>query len=189
MAQEGRGAGPYIALVAVFFFCAAAAPSFVEPAGFKGLRWGMSVEEAVKAVIEQTPGPISGPRDSRVYGGFEIRYDDWVATAETQVTVELPAGKLAAVSIRFNPRDFQVVKEVFVRRYGKPTLAAIRQLQNAMGAKISSEELTWKGPRIRISLVEHADLSTSVATLGQTADIERRAREREKAIADAVRGL
>jgi hypothetical protein len=122
-----------------------AAHAFNEPEGFKGLKWGMSPDEAIKVIQEQTPAPKSGGQEF----GSQVLYEDWVATAEVKIMLqfsnytagELHPLRLDEIFLKFKATDFPVIQEVFIRRYGKPTLVRTEQLQNLMGVKIQSHVL------------------------------------------------
>jgi hypothetical protein len=160
---------------------------FEEPDGFRGLKWGMSAEGIKKIVQEQIPGPAVGIMD---YGTETLHYEDWIAGALTKLSLNFVDGKFARVSITFDPKDFETIREVFVKRYGKPMASITQEVGTARGVKLANPVLTWQGTRIAIVLSKYGNtIIQGLASIGQKELFEKDEKERKKRILDAAKNL
>ncbi len=85
-----------VRLTLVALVLGSGAHAFNEPDGFKGLKWGMSPDEAIKVIQEQTPGPISGGTQF----GSQVFYEDWIASAETKIMLQFSNYTLGELGLR-----------------------------------------------------------------------------------------
>jgi hypothetical protein len=85
--------------------------------------------------------------------------------------------ELALVS--FPAAEYTVMRDIFIDRYGPPTVTKRETLQNRMGATFTNEILEWVGARVVIDLRRYGStLDDGQAVVGLKSVVDR---EREKA--------
>jgi hypothetical protein len=109
-----------------------------EPADFRGIPWGASIQEAKQKI----PGMVCVPAG---------RCRAFVDLGPTSVYAFMTfrQGGLDQVDLTFEERHFQQVKALFTERYGEPTG---RQLVPVGQGPEENEILEWAGTRVHIAL-------------------------------------
>ncbi len=149
-----------------------------EPEDFKGLKFGMTVEEVRKIM------PFGQYACSPVSSGYLCRYP--VDPFVFWFTFE--NGKLATITGDFDPNIFGTLEEAFVSKYGKPHRAEDTAVQNRMGATFQQRELTWVGDVFTISLQRYGASVTegflSVESTKAVLERQKQLEEKKKHILD-----
>ena len=132
-------------VVAVFLFAAVEnGYAFSEPDGFRGVTWGATVDEAQAKL----PGLGCGTRTC--FGDLDI------AGQTVTAMFDFRDGGFYAVYLRFGSSRFEVLKSVFVERYGAPTQRRLETVRNSSGARLENEVLEWSGAKVYIRLQRYA---------------------------------
>lgn len=71
--------------------------------------------------------------------------------------------QVKSVTVNAKHENYRDVKAVLIERYGRPASTSRKTMQNAYGAKFSSEVLRWKGRRVSLTLVERAGQTDKLA--------------------------
>jgi hypothetical protein len=149
-----------------------------EPEDFKGLKFGMSVDEVRKIM------PFGQYACSSLPTVYLCRFpvDPFV------FWLSFENGKLANIAGDFDPNEFDSLEEVFVSKYGKPRSAENSSIQNRMGALFQQRELTWSGDVFTIFLGRYgAKLTEGILSVQSTPAIlarQKQAEEKKKHILD-----
>lgn len=114
--------------------------AFSEPDGFRGIKWGATVEEAKATIV----GLGCGARTC--FGDLDI------AGQTVTAMLDFRDGGLYSVYLRFGSSRFGDLKPVFVERYGEPTPRRSEMVQHNVGAKLENEILEWSGEKVYIRL-------------------------------------
>jgi hypothetical protein len=84
--------------------------------GFKGVRWGASVDEMLKVFTNayEKNRDIGRPRERTYFVGSNI------GTAHIDLSLIFLDDKFECAQMSFNPNEFREIVDVFTERYGKP---------------------------------------------------------------------
>jgi len=106
----------------------------------KGIRPGMSLED-VKAIhpVIQCGYFSSAESDTACLVGGMVTFGG----ARGDMDVLMKGGKVTTVSVEVDSKDYAPVVEAIKKKYGKPTYAEMKKLQNGFGAVYISHEYTW----------------------------------------------
>jgi hypothetical protein len=149
-----------------------------EPEDFKGLKFGMTVEEVRKFM------PFGQYACSSMDGEYFCRYpsDPFV------FWITFKAGKFTSLTGDFEPSMFGVLEEAFTSKYGKPQDAENSTVQNRAGATFQQRELTWTGDTFTIRLERYGSKVTegflSVRSTRDVLESRRQLEEKSKHILD-----
>jgi hypothetical protein len=141
-----------------------------EPEDFKGLKFGMTVEEVRKIM------PFGQYACSSLSTGYLCRF----ASDPFVFWFNFENGKLATVNGDFDPAMFGLLEEAFVSKYGKPQKAENSTIQNRMGAAFDQREITWAGNVFAISLHRYgAKVTEGLLVVESTQAVLRRQKQLE----------
>jgi hypothetical protein len=88
---------------------------------------------------------------------------------------------LALISATFNSRQFDYMRPLFIERYGEPTGASKKIIQNAMGAKFENETIIWDGKAVVITFQKFSGkITESGFNLCTRAYFEKQQKDREE---------
>jgi hypothetical protein len=136
----------FVALI-LLLFLPSIAGAWDEPSGFKDYRFGMTKPE-VDAIAKQRWGHV-GPREK--IGDIDVMPFFYYERDAQGIE------RLGEVTFLFNRRsEFDLIKAVFLERYGKPTSATFATYRNGFGAQFKGEILEWRGERSVIRIDEIA---------------------------------
>jgi hypothetical protein len=147
----------------------AAAPAFAwdEPSGFRGVPWGASVETVKEKIPEVS-----------CYESVACSGDLWVGTVKTYTRLLLREGGLDAVIVAFPADDFNIIKPIFIERYGQPTSRSTPEVQNKAGARFENEVLLWAGKKVQVTLRRYGDsLTYGLGTIRTQTGLEEEAKK------------
>jgi hypothetical protein len=146
---------------------------WIEPDNFRGIKWGMSPEEATRIVSEQLKAKgndwdhVTDFGDGRLY--FQDPFGDIYAGIRVSFTLNFVDGKFTAADLAFKSDHFAEVERIFIKRYGTPNYAKNTPVQNAMGAKFQNRDVAWLGKGVKIRLVKYNDrIGSAAGVVGQT---------------------
>jgi hypothetical protein len=158
-----------------------------EPTGFRDIPWGSTeqvLEAKLKAAIvcrnrshdalpervcegHTTIGPVP------VTGGFWFR-----------------SGRFVGVSLRFYPKDFFVIEESFVQRYGSPTSVNVEPIKTREGQQETNRTVEWIGSNARIYLQKYGSVDAgSLADIATMAEHEERVKRKLQEIEQGAKDL
>ncbi len=186
--RVGHGAF-LVALVVILLLVVSGAQAFYEPDGFRGVTWGMSLEDAERA--------LTGLHAKRLLAGQEPlcqRERRNGALTESAVCVaamdmdsvrlglyfEFHQERFVAVTAVSAPASYADLKRALIARYGAPTRAETKTKAGPF-SEYASEEVLWEGPTVRIKLSQYVgDRTFTVAVIALRSELDRQAAEREK---------
>ena len=114
----------------------AAAEDLKPHEGFKGVRWGASVQDVLKRFPNAYPKPgVSRQREKIYFAG------SYIGTIHVNVRLAFLDDKFAQVKLSFDRQDNEHMVEIFEERYGK-------------AAKKTSQEVIWQLNDLYIRLVQ-----------------------------------
>lgn len=158
---------PIFVVLLVFISCDAMAK---EPLGFREFHLGMKKDEALKKLphcedfekyIDTMIGKVlSGDKD---YSAGCFYKDEFIYTffdiKEIRISVnfQFKNEKLVMIAFNFKPKEYDVLKEALIQKFGKPTKKEHEILQNAMGASFHNEALTWFFPNGTVAIGKYTD--------------------------------
>lgn len=167
-----------VAVAVLFLFVAVGGVfAFNEPDGFRGVLWGASESDTVKA-IGRTPawlGCVDNPPQDRVMGDRSCIDRTPIGSIEISAVYSFRSDRLVRVELQFASGDFAQVLAIFVERYGRPT--SRRQ-----------DALEWSGTNTSVAL--HRFLgSRGYAAIATQAEIRESRRLRDEETKGAAKGL
>ena len=158
-----------------------------EPTGFRDIPWG-STEQVLQAKLKAailcrnvsrnalpervceghiTIGPVP------VKGGFWFR-----------------SGRFVGVSLRFYPKDFFVIEESFVGRYGSPTSVDVEPIKTREGQQETNRTIHWIGSNVRIYLQKYGSVDAgSIADIATMAEHEGRVKRKLQELGRGAKDL
>jgi hypothetical protein len=170
------------------------AAAFDDPGGFRGAKWGDSIDQVAARLAEQGSG-WSEPCTARTYGVLcaEQRF----TVGELRVPFVWEFGKdtkglervqAEVLSIFIYPNLFPVL----VERYGPPSEEGVTVLKNRLGATLNSRWSMWVGPDTTISLRESfsmGNMASGLLKIEPTKDLAAAAQRSKKAIKEGAEKL
>jgi hypothetical protein len=118
--------------------------AFAEPDGFRGVKWGATVDEAKATIL----GLGCGTRTC--FGELDM------AGQSVTAMLDFRDGGFYSVYLRFGSSRFEALKPLFVERYGAPTHRRSERVQANIGGKSENEILEWSGQKVYIRLQRYA---------------------------------
>jgi hypothetical protein len=122
--------------------------AFKEPEGWSGLKWDATEAEILKAHSATSCRTRTG-QSAALYG--ERVCNQIVAVGrgtEVRADLNLRQGRLESVHFEFLPKDFDALRDEFIRRYGPP---------KAIWGVEPDRQVSWEGPNTQIYLWEGDD--------------------------------
>ena len=150
------------ALVLILSVCAHA---FQEPEDFRGLKWGISMEQAEAAIKEQwtrrreagevftTPSIMPFSYDERLK---MLLYRDKIGNIPVGLQLYFLDDHFVNATIDFKSAEFGTIEAAFKERYGEPTKEQATAIQNRAGARFEQKELNWSGSDVTILLQRYS---------------------------------
>ena len=176
-------------LLALFFLTesAIAAESWQEPADFRGLKWGASIEE-MQQLFPAAPNYAQSAQGDRIKNF--ILPSQYIGQVKTTLTLGFLDDKFASVDIHFHSAEFPILREAFVTRYGQPHRKEDIPVKTAVGAQYLNERLWWTGPTLMITIQKYGGKVTEgharITTFKYAGEIVRQYQKQGK---DAAKGL
>lgn len=139
-------------VIAVSFIAttsAAGEPWNLEPKDFRGVPFGSTLAEA-KAILGRYN---SHPPACSPTGCFQRFY---VGDVETSQWFTFRDEKLVSVRITFPVDAYEMLRGVFVERYGQPAAVRSETARNLLGAVLEGERLTWAGVDVSIDVRQYS---------------------------------
>ncbi len=165
MRREGKG---FVMMVAVLL-AAAPALAWNEPADFRGVRWGASVEEAKATIPDLACVPLMGT--CREF--FEI------GPARVYAFWAFRNGGFDQVNLTFESPQYDEVRAMFTERYGEPTARRTEAIALDSATTLENEILEWTGDTIYAELRRFVKgIDRGAATIRTKAGLEEAARRR-----------
>jgi hypothetical protein len=170
-----------------------------EPAGYRGIAWGGSVEDARKAMDDGRGVTCTcGPAASRFARSCKFKAEGDPAKApefrtcfssmdvgsvRVQDILHFENEKFADAYMVFRSDQFAAMHDVFVEKYGPPTATEEHEITTRAGGKFMNTSLTWTGPRVTIRLERYGtQINEGIANLSLNEYIARReAQSKEEA--------
>jgi len=88
--------------------------------------------------------------------------------------------KMRSVTGSFPSSSFSDVKDVFVEKYGKPTLDQTGEVQTGFGVKYQQEMMTWIGEKVTILLQKYSStVNEGSVFIALVDDINQQIRDKE----------
>jgi hypothetical protein len=163
-----------VAVAVLFLFVAVGGVfAFNEPNGFRGMPWGASESDTVKA-IGRTPawlGCTDNPAVDRVMGDRSCIDRTPIGSVEISAVYSFRSDRLVRVELQFATGDFARLSAIFIERYGRPT--SRRQ-----------DALEWSGTSASVFLG-----SRGYAAIATQAEIRESKRLRDEQTKGAAKGL
>lgn len=152
--------------------------AFEEPEDFRGMKWGVTVEEANQIIQSQWDKrrqsgeilPYTNKTDYPVNDRhWRLEYSDTIGAVTANFTLEFLDKRFLAVLFSFDSRGFDVIDDAFKSRYGKPTVEYAKPLSNAFGATFIDQRRMWQFKDVQILLMKYADAKVSSASIAKRA--------------------
>jgi hypothetical protein len=115
-------------------------PSWNEPDGFQGLKFGQDLRKTVRACPQNWDGKsrcyfklskrAELPGDHYVLYNFGLIGGVWILTQAIQIQ-----NKLVSISLYFQSHDFERLLAIFIARYRTPTHPDEKEVTNALGTR------------------------------------------------------
>lgn len=141
-----------------------------EPSDYRGVSWGTMLGDARQRIPIASCRCVYRPDYSDVreckVTPVEPSQAPLLRMCRSSLTIaRLPVNDLllferdafAGASMEFSSEDFEALRDVFVEKYGPPTAATEKEISTRMGAKATNHVLSWRGPRVTITLTRFKD--------------------------------
>jgi len=69
-------------------------------------------------------------------------------------------GVVSAIYLRLHQSNFEKLKAILMERYGPPTKVEVLEVTSGAGAKLTSQQIEWKGVKTNIMAIERVDTIT-----------------------------
>lgn len=155
--------------------------AFNEPDGFRGLKWGASVDDLVDSSSKRGDATVLCPPSGSLYAICST--EAVIGPAPASVDYRFRDGRFVSVAVRFQPAQFSGIAETFVQRYGPPTKRSQESVQTLGGARLTNDVLRWSGKAVAIELRRYGpSVDEGSAGLWTQAELARVLADRDKAI-------
>jgi hypothetical protein len=126
-----------------------------EPTSFRGIPFGTSQDDAFEG------DNVCWPGDWVCDGGREK-----VAGVDVSEAFFFLADRFSGVVQTFDSNGYETIRDVFIRKYGRPHEVLRGAFQTRGGARSQNERLTWRGRKIVIELIRHdRNINTGTAAI------------------------
>lgn len=99
-------------------------------------------------------------------------------------------GRIATLSLSLNQDQFERAKAVLLERYGPPTTSETKEVVAGSGARLGSQELSWKGRKLSITAIERVGrVDTSYIQFSDNATLAAQGRQQGNRTRDAASKL
>ncbi len=105
-----------------------------------------------------------------------IRTAKGLVPTKLSLTFEPGGGGLDGYIMRFDPRDFELLRAAFMELYGKPTQPPSRP----KGSGLENELLSWKGEAVVIRLNKYVNVTDGLTDRGIAIVQTRKAWQRDQ---------
>jgi hypothetical protein len=184
-----------MASILFFTWCPAYAD---EPTDFRGMKWGITVEEANRIIQanwdkRRESGEILSFTHKTDYPvndrHWRLDYSDTIGTEKVNIVLNFLDKKFVSVLMSFDSKSFDVIEPAFKSRYGKPSFEQAVPMTNAFGATFMNQRRRWDFQEVRIMLMKHANVKSGGASIATRPWIEYQAAERKEKKAKAADDL
>jgi len=123
-----------------------------EPKYFRGVPFGASEAEALNKIPS-----MGNCRNNETLGrmcldsGFKIGDVPFVKN-----TFVFYDDKLVSVNVNFKSKDYDFIKDVFIKKYGEPIEIEREKVKTEAGIEYENEILTWRGDIIEIHVEKYS---------------------------------
>jgi len=123
-----------------------------EPKYFRGVPFGASEAEALNKIPS-----MGNCRNNETLGrmcldsGFKIGDVPFVKN-----TFVFYDDKLVSVNVNFKSKDYDYIKDVFIKKYGKPQKIESEKVKTEEGIEYENEILTWRGDIIELHVEKYS---------------------------------
>jgi hypothetical protein len=128
------------------------ADSWQEPDGFKEYKFGMTAAE-ITDVRARTGRGTAGLSVKESLG--EVLVDTNFSYYWDRSVPSYPVQRLGMITLDFPERNYKIVRDAFVARYGQPTSS-----RDVLVAKFQGEVLEWEGQKVNILIRQYAGKRT-----------------------------
>lgn len=82
--------------------------------------------------------------------------------------------QIREISLDTKADDYEIVKSMFIQKYGKPTLQKTETVKTKVGASFQNEKLYWDGRKVSIILKKYSDTidKSSVSVINKAVAIK-----------------
>jgi hypothetical protein len=174
-----------------------------EPEGYKDFKFGMTYEETREFYHplgdrgRKQNIPLSRNAILAEEKRLNLPFEDSIGPVHVKVYLGFlpdrpvkPESTLSSVSLSFEPKDYETLKEIFNKRYGKPTSSQQEPYKTQGGAESTNETLIWKGPHSFIYLSRYGNrITEGSAQMGTNEGLEAFLKRRDEEIRAAAKGL
>lgn len=166
-------------VMAIFVAAYAVAGSWPqEPDGFKGIRFGMSQDEA-----RQANQNVTCPTSSSTTCFLRLDFGSFNVQAYFRFTLD----GMSSVSASFDSSRFDEIKEAFEEKYGKPDSDDTETVSTRAGARLTNERLRWTGRKVYILLERYgSSIGEGLLGISLQSDLEWRVRKEREAAKKAL---
>ena len=149
-----------------------------EPVDFRGMKWGISPEEADRLILEQwdkrrQAGELILSTDRNVRHlddrSKQLGYRDKIGTVFARIELQFLDDKFLGVILSFEPEHFNQIDSAFKARYGKPSLEDKVPLKNSFGATYINQRRVWQFSDVTITLGKYIDARTAGGRIAKRA--------------------
>ena len=123
-----------------------------EPKKFRGVPFGASEAEALNKIPS-----MGNCRNNETLGrmcldsGFKVGVVPFVKN-----TFVFYDDKLVSVNVNFKSKDYDYIKDVFIKKYGKPKKIESEKVKTEEGIEYENEILTWRGDIIELHVEKYS---------------------------------
>lgn len=123
-----------------------------EPKSFRGVPFGASEAEALNKIPS-----MGNCRNNETLGrmcldsGFTVGEVPFVKN-----TFVFYDDKLVSVNVNFKSKDYDFIKDVFIKNYGEPKKIERERVKTEGGIEYENEILTWRGDTIELHVEKYS---------------------------------
>jgi len=161
---------------------------FDEPDGFKGLKWGASVEQ-FKKQFGGWKHMASDTYDGKTTDLYSVT-GQTVGDVIVNVHFNFLNNRFIGVTITFNSGNFDYLERAFMQKYGKPDSQSNTPLQTTSGAKFVNHEIAWNGQSIFISLEKYgSSIDRGYGVIGKKSSMKEASEIKNRRVKDPAKDL
>src|SRR5687768_8916249 len=117
-----------------------------EPDSYRSVRWEATKQEAEEKLGSLTCSRMenSAGKPDLCFGPSFFRRDFEIAGVSIRDSFYFVDGKFVKADLIFDSPGYDTLKDVFIAKYGRPSVAGILKEKTKMGAEYENEVLKWE---------------------------------------------
>jgi len=160
-----------------------------EPTGFRDIPWG-STEQVLEAKLKEAIVCRNRSRSQYALPERVCEGDITIGPVPVKGGFWFRSGRFVGVSLLFYPKDFFVIEESFVGRYGSPTSVYLEPIKTREGQHETNRTIEWIGSNVRIYLQKYGSVDAgSLADIATMAEHEERVKRTLQEIKQGAKDL